>query len=83
MVILGFPRKQLFPGQRVSEFIFIWGKLLYTRPPTPSTPKVRGSDLWGLGSSYCGSAISDLTSIHEDTGLIPGLALWVKVPALL
>ena len=31
-----------------------------------------------LGSSRCGSVVMDLTSIHEDSGLILGLALWVK-----
>ena len=35
------------------------------------------------GSSHHGSVITNLTSIHEDKGLIPGLAQWVKAPALL
>ena len=31
-----------------------------------------------LGRSHCGSAVTNLSRIHEDEGLIPGLAQWVK-----
>ena len=33
--------------------------------------------------SYCGSAVMNPTSNHEDVDLIPGLAQWVKDPVLL
>ena len=34
-------------------------------------------------SSHCGSVVTNPTSIHEDAGLIPGLAQRVKDPGLL
>ena len=40
--------------------------------------------LWKFvsGSSRPGSVLTNLASIHEDTGFIPGLAQWAKDPAL-
>ena len=35
-----------------------------------------------IWNSLCGSAVMNPTSNHEDEGLIPGLAQWIKDPAL-
>ena len=34
----------------------------------------QGIEKRGKGRSYCGSEVKNPTSIHEDAGLIPGLA---------
>ena len=36
-----------------------------------------------MPSSHCGSAVTKLTSIHEDMGSISGLTPWIKDPVLL
>ena len=40
------------------------------------------ADLFIVWSSHCGTAEMNPASIPEDAGLIPGLAQWVKDPAL-
>ena len=43
---------------------------------------LRSLKVWAARSSRCGSAVMNLTNIHENVGLIPGLSQWVKDLAL-
>ena len=49
-------------------------------------PKCPLTDKWikkmSYTSSHCGAEETNLTSINEDVGLIPGLPQWVGDPAL-
>ena len=52
------------------------------RSINPISLKSRPKKNQDLGSSRRGSVITNPTSIHEDTDSTPGLAQWVKRPAL-
>ena len=52
-------------------------------PNTKIPDKYQENNNPSAQSSPCGSVVTNPTSIHEDTGLRPGLTQWVKDPALL
>ena len=45
----------------------------------PTKAHIRENNYW---SSHCGSEVMNLTGIHEDVGLIPGLVQWGYVSGI-
>ena len=62
--------------------ILIWPLLLQSLLHLRSTDILLGLKMPWIESSHGGSVVTNLTSIHEDAGLIPGLTQRVKDLAL-
>ena len=56
--------------------------LLVRQSTSEGTSLLQWSGIENFWSSHHGSGEMNLTSIHEGTGSIPGLAQWVKDPVL-
>ena len=63
--------------------MYDWVTLLYSRNYHNLVSQLHFNKNLKVGSSLCGTAEMNPTSIHEDVGSILGLPHWVKDPVML
>ena len=78
----GTPYAVEWPKRKKKKRLALKGKILWGKGSGKRSSRRKFSDfsrayLCIFGSSLCGTAETNPTSIHEDAGSIPGLVQWV------
>ena len=69
---------KLWELNKITEIKCLVASLAHSKPSTNVCWYIIHFKKISIESSYCGSEVTNPTSIHEDEGSIPGLIQWIK-----